>query len=95
MRRLFLLVSAVVLVDTMFYAAVTPLLPVYESELGLSKTAAGVLSASYAAGTLTGALPSGWLAARVGVKPTLLTGLCLCLLTLAAASRTRVAAQPA
>jgi MFS family permease len=75
MRRLFLLVAAVVLVDTAFYAAVTPLLPHYSAELGLSKTAAGVLSASYAAGTVIGSIPGGWLAARAGVKPTLLLGL--------------------
>ena len=75
MRRLFLLVSAVVLVDTMFFAAVAPLLPQYSDELGLSKTAAGVLTAAYPAGTFAGALPAGWLAARWGVKPTLLAGL--------------------
>jgi MFS family permease len=74
-RRLFLLVAAVVLVDTAFYAAISPLLPHYESELGLSKTAAGVLTASYAAGVLAGSIPAGWLAARAGVKPTLLLGL--------------------
>lgn len=77
MRRLFLLVSAVVLVDTMFFAAVAPLLPHYSDELGLSKTAAGVLTAAYPAGTFAGALPAGWLAARWGVKPTLLAGLAL------------------
>jgi len=76
-RRLFLLVSAVVLVDTMFFAAVAPLLPHYSDELDLSKTAAGVLTAAYPAGTFAGALPGGWLAARWGVKPTLLLGLCL------------------
>ena len=59
MRRLFPLVAAVILVDTMFYAAITPLLPEYADDLGLSKTAAGILSASYAAGTLLAALPSG------------------------------------
>src|SRR5919106_4376351 len=75
MRRLFALVATVVLVDTMFYSAITPLLPHYVDELGLSKTAAGVLSASYAAGTLLGSLPSGWLAARAGVRPTVLVGL--------------------
>ena len=37
-RRLLFLVGAVVLVDTMFYAALTPLLPHYADELGLSKT---------------------------------------------------------
>ena len=75
MRRLFLLVAAVVLVDTMFFAAVAPLLPHYSDELGLSKSAAGVLAAAYPAGTLVGALPAGWLAARWGVKPTVLLGL--------------------
>jgi MFS family permease len=77
MRRLFLLVSAVVLVDTMFFAAVAPLLPHYSHELDLSKTAAGVLTAAYPAGTFAGALPGGWLAARWGVKPTLMLGLAL------------------
>jgi MFS family permease len=75
MRRLFALVAAVVLVDTMFYAAIAPLLPEYSSDLGLSKSAAGILSAAYPAGTLIGSLPSGWLAARIGVKRTLLVGL--------------------
>ena len=41
MRRLFWLVAAVVLVDTMFFAAVAPLLPHYSDELDLSKTGAG------------------------------------------------------
>jgi MFS family permease len=77
MRRLFLLVSAVVLVDTMFFAAVAPLLPHFSDELGLSKTAAGLLTAAYPAGTFAGSLPGGWLAARWGVKPTLLLGLSL------------------
>jgi MFS family permease len=77
MRRLFLLVAAVVLVDTMFFAAVAPLLPHYSEELGLTKTAAGVLTAAYPAGTFAGSLPGGWLAARWGVKPTLLSGLAL------------------
>jgi MFS family permease len=76
-RRLFLLVSAVVLVDTMFFAAVAPLLPHFSDELGLSKTAAGVLTAAYPAGTFVGSVPGGWLAARWGVKPTLLLGLSL------------------
>ena len=81
MRRLFPLVAAVVLVDTMFFAAVAPLLPHYSDELDLSKSAAGVLAAAYPAGTLVGALPSGWLAARVGVKPTVLLGLTLLAVT--------------
>ena len=77
MRRLFPLVAAVILVDTMFYAAITPLLPEYANEHGLTKTAAGVLSAAYAAGTLIAALPSGFLAARIGFRSTMLVGLFL------------------
>lgn len=75
MRRLFVLVAAVILVDTMFYAAIVPLLPEYSDDLGLSKTSAGVLSASYAAGTLLASLPAGWLAARIGVRRSMLIGL--------------------
>jgi MFS family permease len=75
MRRLFLLVSAVVFLDTMFLAAVAPLLPHYSHALGLSKTGAGVLAAAYAAGTFAGSLPGGWLATRWGMKATLLLGL--------------------
>jgi len=36
-----------------------------------------VLMAAYAAGTLVGALPGGWLAARAGVRPTVLVGVAL------------------
>ena len=74
-RRLVLLVSAIIMIDTAFYSAVAPLLPHYVDELGLSKSAAGLLTASYAAGSLIGAIPAGWLAGRWGVKPTTLAGL--------------------
>jgi MFS family permease len=75
LRRLTLLVGAIVLVDTMFFAAITPLLPDYVDRLGLSKAEAGVLGASYAMGAVAGSLPAGWLAARWGVRPTVLLGL--------------------
>src|SRR3954452_10166860 len=77
MRRLFPLVAAVIMLDTMFYAAITPLLPEYADDLDLSKAAAGVLTASYAAGTLIAALPSGFLAARIGSRQTMVVGLAL------------------
>ncbi|HLM10031.1 MAG TPA: MFS transporter [Thermoleophilaceae bacterium] len=76
-RNLFALVAAVVLVDTMFFAAVAPLLPEYSEELDLSKTGAGILTAAYPAGTFAASLPAGWLATRWGVKRTLLLGLAL------------------
>ena len=77
MRRLLLLICLIVLVDTAFYAAIAPLLPFYEHRLGLGKDGAGLLSASYAAGTILAALPGGWAAARFGVKRTVLAGLAL------------------
>ncbi len=69
------MVAAIVLVDTMFYAAIAPLLPYYSHHFHLVKAQAGVLAASYAAGTLLGSIPAGWMAARAGVRPTLLAGL--------------------
>ena len=77
MRRLLLLVGAVVLVDTMFFSAITPLLPEYAERFDLSKAGAGVLSGSYAAGAVLGTLPAGWLAVRAGSRRTLLLGLAL------------------
>src|SRR4051812_36799015 len=70
LRRLVLLVGAIILVDTMFFAAIGPLLPDYADRLDLSKATAGVLAASYAIGALVGSLPAGWLAARWGGRPT-------------------------
>src|SRR3990170_1600222 len=77
MRRLLVLACAIVFVDTTFYAAITPLLPHFEDDFGLSKSAAGVLVAAYPAGTLVGAIPGGYLAARAGVRATVLLGLAL------------------
>ena len=61
--------------DTLFFAALTPLLPHYAHALGLGKGGAGVLSAAYPAGALLGSIPSGIVAARFGVKRTVLVGL--------------------
>ena len=77
MRRLLLLTSAVVFVDTLFFAALTPLLPHYAHALGLGKTGAGVLTAAYPAGVFFGAIPSGMVAGRLGVKRTVMIGLSL------------------
>src|SRR6476659_3192352 len=75
MRRLLLLVSVLVFVDTMLYAALTPLLPRFAHELALSKDQAGVLVAAYAAGALLGALPGGLAAMRIGPRSAVLVGL--------------------
>ena len=77
MRRLLLLVSALVWVDTLLYSALTPLLPHFEDTLGLSKAWVGVLVAAYAAGALVGGLPGGAAAARLGARRAVLVGLAL------------------
>jgi MFS family permease len=81
MRRLLLLTGAIVLVDTAFFTALTPLLPHYVDKLDLGKAGAGVLQAMYPAGALLAAIPGGMAAARFGVKRTVLTGLTLLAVT--------------
>src|SRR5215218_672682 len=77
MRRLLFLTSAMIFFDVAFFAAIAPLLPDYVDDLGLSKADAGLLSAAYAAGTLVGSLPAGFVASRVGPKKTVIAGLLL------------------
>jgi len=74
-RRVVVLASAIVFVDTLFFAMLTPLLPHYARAFGLSKAGVGVLAAAYPAGVLVGGIPSGLLAVRVGVKTTAAVGL--------------------
>jgi MFS family permease len=77
MGRLVFLSSAIVICDTMLFAALTPLLPEYAADFGLSKGGAGVLQAAYPMGTLVGSIPSGYIAARFGAKPTAIAALLL------------------
>jgi MFS family permease len=74
-RRLVIVIGAVVFVDTMFYAAIAPLLPGLAHSLHLSKLSAGVMTAMYPLGTLVAALPGGVLAVRIGPKQTVYVGL--------------------
>lgn len=82
MRRLLVLVSAIIFVDAMLFGALTPLIPGYAEEFELSKSGAGLLAGAFGAGALFGGLPSGVAAMRFGPKWTVVLGLAL----LAAAS---------
>ncbi len=63
--------------DVAFYAAIAPLLPDYVADFNLSKAEAGILAASYAAGTLLASMPAGFLATRFGPRRTVIGGLLL------------------
>ena len=74
-RRLLVLTCAIVLVDTIFYGALVPLIPRLSAEFGLSKPEVGVLTGAFGAGVLAGSVPGGYLTFRIGAKPTVLLGL--------------------
>jgi MFS family permease len=76
-RRLLVLVSVVVAVDTLFFTALTPLLPHFADKYDLSKAGAGLFISTYAAGTLVGAIPAGLATTSLGPKRTVLAGLAL------------------
>ena len=76
-RALLGFVCALVLVDTVFFTALTPLLPHYVHVAGLTKAGAGILVAAYPAGTLVGALPGGLLTSHFGARRVALIGLAL------------------
>src|SRR4051812_38936243 len=73
-RRVVALVGVAVLVEVCFYSALTPLLPSYVADFGLSTTQAGLLAGSYALAGLLAALPAGWLAVRYGARGTPIGG---------------------
>jgi MFS family permease len=76
-RRLVLLLSAIVAVDTMFYTALAPLLPHFATRYGLGKGGAGALAAMYAAGVLGASVPGGMAASRLGPRRAALLGIAL------------------
>jgi MFS family permease len=74
LRRLLFLVGGLVFVDTMFFAALTPLLPDYADKYDLSKAGAGVLAGAYPIGVLVAGIPGGVATARFGARPVAIVG---------------------
>lgn len=71
----FLLLS--LLVETLFFVVLSPLLPVYARTLHLSRLAAGVMSASYSLGYGAASVPAGALVGVLGQRAVALGGLML------------------
>src|SRR3954452_20109163 len=75
MRRLLALISAILFLEMLFMAVLSPLLPELQRDLGLSTSQAGILLATYALGALVGAVASIFVAVRLGAKGTALVSL--------------------
>lgn len=75
MRRLIVLVSAAIFVDTVLFGAIIPLLPGYADDFELTKLEAGLLLGAYGAGALLAGIPAGLLAHRIGSRALVITGL--------------------
>jgi MFS family permease len=76
-RRLLVLVSSIIFVDTLLFTALTPLVPTYAERYDLSKAGAGILVGAYGAGALLGGIPGGLAAARFGPRRAVVAGLLL------------------
>jgi MFS family permease len=68
MRRLLVLVTALMFVELVFFTVLAPLLPGLKHELGLSTSQAGILVGAYALGAIVGGLPALALVDRIGVR---------------------------
>lgn len=71
----FAFLLAALLVETLFFVVLSPLLPVYARQLHLGRTGAGVMSACYAIGYGIAAVPAGSLVGAIGQRWVSLGGL--------------------
>jgi predicted MFS family arabinose efflux permease len=77
----FLLCGFSLVVDTMFFTALTPLLPYYAERFDLSAVEVGLFAGAYPAGGAFAAIPAGLVATRIGAKSSLLAGLAILTVT--------------
>ena len=76
-RRLVALIGAIVLVDTLLYAALAPLLPALEHEFGLRRPGPACSSPPTRSARCSARCPAAGRAARCGPRPSVLAGLAL------------------
>jgi predicted MFS family arabinose efflux permease len=77
----FLLCGFLLVVDTLFFTALTPLLPYYAERFDLSTVEVGLFAGAYPAGGAFAAIPAGLVATRIGAKSSLLAGLAILTVT--------------
>ena len=87
---MFVYLLAALFVETLFFVVLSPLLPVYARELHLSRSAAGLMSASYSIGYGLAAIPAGAAVGVVGARRVSLGGLTLVGVSCAAFGAARV-----
>lgn len=75
MSRVFALTCAMVLLESLFFTALGPLLPQLKDDLGISASEAGLLASAYVLGALAATLPAAASWGRFGVKVTAVVGL--------------------
>ena len=73
-RRLTTLISGLVFLDMITWLAAVPLVPVWQSEYGLTDDQAGIVLGAYAFSVLFAAIPAGIVSDRVGARRTMLVG---------------------
>jgi predicted MFS family arabinose efflux permease len=83
-QRVFAYLLAALLVETMFFVVLSPLLPLYARELHLTRLEAGVMSAAYSIGYGFASVPAGALVGLVGQRRVSIGGLALVGLSCAA-----------
>jgi len=76
-RRLVVVISAIVFLDALLFGALIPLVPGYVQAFELSKLQAGLLVGAFGAGAILGGIPGGILAGKVGPKNAVVAGLLL------------------
>lgn len=76
-RRLTALISALIFLDMITWLAAIPLVPVWQEDIGLTDDQAGMVLAAYSLAVLVFAIPSGFLADRVGARRLTLIGAAL------------------
>lgn len=74
-HKIFYLVIALILTDTLLYGIIVPLIPIYMTEFHLNTSTIGFIFSAYALGVLLFSLPMGMIAEKYGYRRVFLSGM--------------------